>query len=271
MSSGSEPIFLLCYARSGSTLLRYILDTHPEICAPPELHLLHTARQLLWVYTHTASVPGETPDPEARARYAARRTEQTISTLMNEYAHRAGKRLWCEKSVASVDCLDVLDTVYPAARVVCLHRQALDVVASCTEAARSRQGGFGFEPYMARTPDNALDGLADYWIDKTRRILEYERLNPGRCFRIRYEDIVNHGHSALAGLFDFLGLDWNRDILATVFSTPHAAGPGDSKILHTSRIGGGSVGRGAQLPADAVSPQRRYELDRTLGELGYTD
>lgn len=57
MAVSNAPIFVLCYARSGSTLLRYILDTHPEIVAPPELHLLTAARQLAWVFQHTAQVP----------------------------------------------------------------------------------------------------------------------------------------------------------------------------------------------------------------------
>jgi hypothetical protein len=32
-------VFVVTLARSGSTLLRYLLDAHPEITAPPELNL----------------------------------------------------------------------------------------------------------------------------------------------------------------------------------------------------------------------------------------
>jgi len=35
----NAPIFILSAARSGSTLLRYILDHHPEIACPPESNL----------------------------------------------------------------------------------------------------------------------------------------------------------------------------------------------------------------------------------------
>lgn len=34
-----EPAFLLSSIRSGSTLLRVILDSHPQVCAPHEMHL----------------------------------------------------------------------------------------------------------------------------------------------------------------------------------------------------------------------------------------
>src|SRR3954447_5405486 len=33
------PAFVLCSVRSGSTLLRVLLDSHSRICAPHELHL----------------------------------------------------------------------------------------------------------------------------------------------------------------------------------------------------------------------------------------
>src|SRR5215212_12159632 len=33
------PTFVLCSVRSGSTLLRVLLDSHSRICAPHELHL----------------------------------------------------------------------------------------------------------------------------------------------------------------------------------------------------------------------------------------
>lgn len=34
-----DPVFIICSVRSGSTLLRSILDTHTQICAPHELHM----------------------------------------------------------------------------------------------------------------------------------------------------------------------------------------------------------------------------------------
>ncbi|MFN2568680.1 MAG: sulfotransferase [Candidatus Dormibacteria bacterium] len=44
---GAAPIFVVCCSRSGSTLLRYILDTHPLVACPPELHVAQLCRRLL--------------------------------------------------------------------------------------------------------------------------------------------------------------------------------------------------------------------------------
>jgi Sulfotransferase family len=34
-----DPVFVLCMSRSGSTLLRLILDTHPDLACPPETNI----------------------------------------------------------------------------------------------------------------------------------------------------------------------------------------------------------------------------------------
>ena len=34
-----QPVFLLSYLRSGSTMMRMVLNSHSQICAPLEMHL----------------------------------------------------------------------------------------------------------------------------------------------------------------------------------------------------------------------------------------
>jgi Sulfotransferase family len=35
----AAPVFVLCMGRSGSTLLRFLLDAHPDLACPPETSL----------------------------------------------------------------------------------------------------------------------------------------------------------------------------------------------------------------------------------------
>jgi hypothetical protein len=269
MGNATAPIFVLCYARSGSTLLRYILDSHPQIVAPPELHLLLAARQLLWIFRHTAQAPA-TIDPDFDVdAYTTEETRNVLSGIMQDHASRAGKGLWAEKSVSSADHLDILERLYPDSRLLCLHRRADDVMASCAEAAQKRQGTFGFEPFVARTPANVIDGLADYWIDKTRRLLEARQRFPATSFVLHYEDLVSDPQQRLAALFGFLDLEWSGGMLDSVFSTPHVVGPGDSKILTTTSIHKSSIGHGKRLALGKLSPDRRQCLDDFHRRLGY--
>lgn len=270
MTEGSHPIFVLCYARSGSTLMRYALDTHPQVVCPPELHLLLAAKQLAWVFEHTAAVPGTDEQTSDSKTYAIDRVRETVSSIMEDHAARAGKRVWAEKSVSSVDHVDLLEQLYPQSRLVCLHRQAPDVMASCAQAAQRRQGLFGFEPFVAATTNNPVDGLADYWIDKTRRLLDIEEKTANPCLRIRYEDLVGDPSNLLETLFGFLDLPTPVDMLDSIFSTPHVVGPGDSKILTTTGIHADSIGHGKRLAVNTLSADRREQIDALHARLGYS-
>ena len=263
------PIFVLCCARSGSTLLRYVLDTHPDIACPPELHLLLTARRLLWLFEHTARTAAEADSAIDVAAVAAARTRTVLESAMSDYVVRAGKRSWAEKSVSTVDALDVLERVFPDARLVCLYRCAPDVMASCAQAGQRREGTFGFEPYVAREKDNPVDGLADYWLDKTQRTLDAERRAAHTVSRIRYEDLVTAPATTITALLDSLELTMPAGMLDSIFTTAHVIGPGDSKILATTGIHRDSLGHGAKLALDRLSPNRRAAIDALHDELGY--
>ena len=51
----AEPIFIVCNARSGSTLLRYLLDVHPDIACPSETAIAAISNQLMWLHVQTVS------------------------------------------------------------------------------------------------------------------------------------------------------------------------------------------------------------------------
>jgi hypothetical protein len=153
--------------------------------------------------------------------------------------------------------------------LICLHRRAPDVMASCAEAAQKRQGTYGFEPFVARTPQNAVDGLADYWIDKTRRLLDAQGRAANRAHVLRYEDLVADPQGRLAALFEFLALRWTNAMLDSIFSSPHVIGPGDNKILATSGIHANSIGHGRRLAIDKLSADRRRAIDDYHAQLGY--
>jgi len=58
-------------------------------------------------------------------------------------------------------------------------------------------------------------------------------------------------------------------MLDRVFVTHHARGPGDTKILTTSRIEADSVGRGLSLPWRSLAPELLARVQALLGELRY--
>ena len=268
----AAPVFVLCGSRSGSTLLRYVLDTHPQVCCPAELHLCSLMQQLMWVHAHTIDRrPAGTNQDTVRIEAEAR-TRQDIQRIMTRYAGERGKQVWCEKSVFTADMIELVSAIFPQARHLCLYRDPMDFLASAMEAMQKNPSagqGYGFASFLAQTPGQPLNGLLDYWLDKTGRILAFETANPGRSCRVRYEDLVRETSTTLDTLFGFLGLAWDRRLIDAVFETPHEQGPGDNKILETNKISDQSIGRGKDIASGNISPDRHQRMNNLLERLGY--
>jgi hypothetical protein len=262
------PSFVLCAARTGSTLLRYIFDTHPELCAPPELEIGALCQQLNRLHSYTVDTEQEL-EPVWAAASARRRTRRVVDDIMHEYCKRQGKVLWCEKSIGNLERLHVLDDVYPDARLVFLHRHCLDVAYSALEVERDLPGRWGFEAWIARRSDDPFAALVEYWCDSTERLLAYEKANERRSARLRYEDLVRQPRRVLPRVFDLLDLDWDPAMLDRVFVAHHARGPGDGKIARTSRIEPGSIGRGFRQPWRTLPPKILERVQSLLQQLNY--
>jgi hypothetical protein len=259
LSTAGDPIFILCTARSGSTLLRYILDTHPAIFAPAEMHLGRLCHVLQRVFLGVAG---------PHALDAAADIRQHVDAIMDDHTLRHHKRVWCEKSVRTVDYLELVYRVYPEARYICLYRGCLDVVRSSLDVTEYGFAGYGFEDYIRGSVGNTVDALVDYWHDKVSLIRRFELAHPAQAYSVRYEALVLDTDCTLRALFEFLQLRWTSDLTSAVFSTPHVAGPGDDKILHATSIEP-RVGRGLSIPIARISEDRRRKMNTLMGELGY--
>jgi protein-tyrosine sulfotransferase len=244
-ASVTSPIFILSCERSGSTLLRYLLDAHPEICSPGELALGRLLQDLQRVVARTiACVAGG--DEQERSRLVRLETRKIVDGIMERYAAGRGKRIWCDKTPSNLFALAEIAATFPDARYICLYRQSLDVVHSCLDVSRF---GFmyGLAEYVQRSPRNVVAALLESWTEKTGTILRFEADNAGRCFRVHYEALVNDPAATLDGLFAFLGLDWDRTLLDHALTDPHDPGGGDPKIRKTSAIERDRIGHGVHL------------------------
>lgn len=88
-SPTAPPIFILCCERSDSSLLRYILDTHPDIASPAELNLGELCRSL---YFFIESTIGEIS------------SWQEESQKKDAIAQEVRKMIYPELSIATIWC-----------------------------------------------------------------------------------------------------------------------------------------------------------------------
>lgn len=268
-----DPVFVLCMARSGSTLLRFLLDAHPELACPPETKLPALCTQLVGVWSMLDGAPltGEpTADAAAVPGAALEGVRRMLDDMTGKYLGRRGKRRYCDKSLGTAPQAPMLAKMFPGAQFICLYRHPMDVIASGIEASPWGLTGFGFDAYAAASPGNSVHALAHFWADNATAILAAEDQLSGRCHRVRYEDLVADPETVAAGIFEFLGVAPAPGISRTCFGPDREPlGPADFKIWHTSRITADSVGRGWTLPADHIRPRMRDAVNELTAKLGY--
>jgi hypothetical protein len=268
-----DPVFVLCMARSGSTLLRFLLDAHPELACPPETSLPALCGQLAVVWSLIEGAPlsanrGDAPPQVPDAAIAGIR--RMLDEMTGGYLARRGKKRFCDKSLGSARVADLLMRIYPGARFVCLYRHPMDMIRSGLDACPWGLNGYGFEQYVGSSPGNSVLALARYWLDNAMTVAAVEEQHPDQCYRVRYEDLVTAPEEVAAELFDFLGVASAPGITEYCFTDEREQfGPADYKIWATSAITGDSVGRGESVPAGLIPPPIVAAINELAGGLGY--
>jgi hypothetical protein len=261
-----EPVIVLTCARSGSTLLRFVLDTHPALAAPPENGIVDLCGRMEEIWKILDGGTGESPG--AAVRLARHWADQTFGP----YLALAGKERWCDKTIctaSSAGNLEFFLSMYPKARFICLYRNCMDVVSSVLEATPWGVRGYGLEPFVVNNPGNSVAAIADYWTVHTRSIATFEQAHPEACLRVRYEDFVTEPETQVGRIFGFLGEPEAPGIVTQCFTAERHLGPGDYKILATQDIHQHSIGRGRRVPPQLISPPTRQQMNDLLADLGY--
>jgi hypothetical protein len=270
---GGGPVFVLCMGRSGSTLLRFLLDGHRDLACPPETMLPALCGQLAVVWSLIEGAPlalerGDAPPQVPDAALAGIR--RMLDEMTGSYLARRGKRVFCDKSLGSARHAGLLAQIYPGARFVCLYRHPMDMIRSGLEACPFGLSGYGFDPYIGGSPGNAVGALARYWLDNASMIAAVEEERPGSCHRVRYEDLVADPEGVMAGVYGFLGVDAAPGVAEACFSGERERfGPGDHKIWATSSVNDDSVGRGESVPAGLIPQPVTDAMNELCGKLGY--
>lgn len=256
------PGFIIGVYRSGTTLLRFVLDSHPNIAVPPESNFLNGLaefRDNAWYRQGFQGVGVDADGLDARLRDFA-------WGILDDYAQARGKGRWFDKTPSYAERLDLLDSLFgPACRYLMLYRNGLDVATSLTRM----QGGDvnnGPGKRFAHLYDSARVCNAAYWAEQCERMLAFEATRPDQCFRLRYEDYSAEPERVLPPLFAFLGEPWDPAVLRFA-EHRHDPGLQDSKILET-RTFKPNTGTWHDWPA-AELEQARALIAPTLAKLGY--
>ena len=232
------PVFVVGCGRSGTTMLRLMLDVHPDLAIPSETHVIPS----LWRQRRRFETDGrfdaakltdhllhefrierwEIPEATIRRRVDAL-TEPTYASVweafFKAYADHQGKRRWGDKTPAYVIDIPLLSELFPTARFVHLVRDGRDVSQSLVESDMF--------------PDRLVKA-AEYWSILVRKGREFgTALEPGRYLETRYEELVADPEPELRRICDFLDLSFQPAMLAFHERADEKIGE-DPRKLHES-------------------------------------
>lgn len=214
----TQPVpFIVCHPRSGSTLLRLMLDAHPDLAIPPET-MFHG------VFALARSPP---PAPELpRAVLAAmmgsqRWNDMNVSadalldafTRMGErfsiaeglrnfyrlYAARLGKTRYGDKTPGHIFWIPDIAALLPEAFFIHIIRDGRDVAASM------RHMWFG--------PGNDIKKQAESWLKSLAAGSDAAKAYPERCMEIGYEDLAVNPEPVLRRVLSAIDLPFDPAML----------------------------------------------------------
>ena len=256
--------FIIGVYRSGTTLLRYVLDSHSRITVPPESNYLVTLADL---YTSDWNRKG--------LRAVGLDDEELIDRLRafshdiyDSYTMAKGKSRWFDKTPSYVEILGFLDHLFGEdAKYVMLYRHGLDVANSLVRTTKAGTVFAGAATrYEADYRASPRIAYTKYWVELCEKMLSFEASHPEQCFRLRYEDYTSEPAVYLKPLFDFIGEPWEGEVLDFAAKT-HDFGLQDSKILETRRFQP-SIGNYKEWSRDDIAKASEI-AGPTLEKLGY--
>jgi hypothetical protein len=236
----AQPVFILSPIRSGSTLLRLLLDGHSQLRAPHELHF-----RRLQVNTSTR-LAANAMDEVGLDKNAL---EHLLwDRVMDRKLARSGKAHIVEKTPANVFIWRRIVECWPDARFIFLLRHPVSIVSSWHESdpeKRSREDAISEVLKYLDALDDARDHLAG--------------------ITVRYEDLTTNTTTTLRGICAYLGIDWEPQMLE--YGDGRAGklrrGLGDWR----GKIRSGVIQPGRELPDTAKVPEELKPICRKWGYL----
>lgn len=212
VEDADSPIFVVGCPRSGTSLLRNLLRSHPRLTLPDESHFIPgvyrrygdpadevEARQFaslvlgnMWVKRWELSL---SPDDFADCRSF----RGIVSRLFGAWAQKEGKPRWGDKTPHYLGTMPVLLELFPKARILHIHRDGRDVALSWLRLK--------LEPrnvYMA----------ARMWRERVSAGMRTGRSLPrGSYMEVSYEALLRDTEGVMRRVCEFVGEPFCEEVL----------------------------------------------------------
>lgn len=205
--------FIVGAPRSGTTLLRLMLDAHPDLCIPPETDFIPKVAHLsnrnlknnayITIINHPEGLPkwpifnisSELFKTKLDKTYFITKTK-VIRHFYNLYSKQLNKPRWGDKTPGYVFSMDIIHRILPEARFIHIIRDGRDVLVSL------KQQWF--------RPSDDIEQLALYWKKHVEAGLQFHHSTQ---LTIKYERLILDTETILKLICDFIDLEYLPSLL----------------------------------------------------------
>lgn len=227
------PLFILGNPRSGTSLFRIMLTSHPEICIPPECGFIQW-----WFNKYKNWSVRDSSNQIEVAKYmedlaSSKKIEtwnldytkltQLISSckpknyaelsllVLQQFCEQQNKQAIYlgDKNNYYIHHLDVIYKIYPSAKYIAIIRDGRDVACSYKNISKLKTTS----KYKPILPTD-IESIAKEWGDNNQEILNFgKKIGSENFIKIKFEDLLTNSRDVLETICSFLNVDFNINML----------------------------------------------------------
>ena len=201
IDQNTDPVFLIGFPRSGTTLLNQILDSHGEIQTLEEKPLVASLINKLYELSKNQNAGVFSLD-----KYNALELRKAYFNTVSKYMTLKPGNIFIDKFPLNIAYVPVISKVFPDAKYILALRHPCDACLSCF------MHSFGLNSAM-RNFTNIEDTVSLY-VKLMSSWEEFSATNNLKFHRIRYEDTIENFQYETDQLLKFLRLDWDDKVNA---------------------------------------------------------
>lgn len=238
-----SPIFVIGNPRSGTTLLRLMLNSHRDILVPPECGFAVWWYDKYKHWDSSSAIDNSTLSDFLNDLRSSRKIEtwnldynklkhfiidehpasyaDLVSTVYIFYGISIGRKFkrWGDKNNFYLKHINLIKQLYPPVYFIHIIRDGRDVACSYTTINKNKFNSI----YAPRLPKTIIE-IAKEWVTNVSRIRNsFNIFDWENVLEIKYEDLVVHPHSVLKKICSFLKQPYYRSMLE-YYKSPNKLG-----------------------------------------------
>lgn len=217
-----EPVFIIGFPRSGTTLLQALLSTQGNVATFPETHFFSTIYSLLprdqfeveteliqTVLKDITKASGIEFDSSVYQRAVSLAENGRLrikdfyellvkSVLPDQYT---ATQRWIEKTPSNCHFMTIIDKLYPKVKFLLIIRDPFNAIYSNAK-------------YLPPKGNNPIKQLSKRWVQHVSIFEDYLQTNEEKVMLVKYEDLVSNVSTSIMSVCSFLNIEFREDNLS---------------------------------------------------------